>query len=129
MLFGGFFDEPKRSRPNLSPERDLLYTKQKGNCNGCGKSFDKRNLAVDHIRPFSQGHGDRITNLQLLCTACNSLKGTGTMAQLRKKLQVRGITKSSAKATTSGKKKVPVKRAPAKKRQTRNKDPFADLFG
>ena len=128
MLFGGFFDEPKRSRPNLSPERDLLYTKQKGKCNGCGKKFDKRNLAVDHIRPFAQGHGERITNLQLLCTACNSLKGTGTMAQLRKKLQARGITKAS-KATTAGKQKGPAKRPPAKKRPSRPKDPFADLFG
>ena len=49
-----------------------------------------RNMAVDHIGPFAHGHGERLNNLQLLCTACNSLKGTGTMAQLKKKFAVRG---------------------------------------
>ena len=43
-------------------------------------------MTVDHIRPFSQGGGEGLNNLQLLCGAFNSLKGTGTMAELRRKL-------------------------------------------
>ena len=79
MVFGGFFDEPQRSRPKFSKkEKELHYKAQNGKCNGCGKKFDIRNLTVDHIKAFSKGGGERGHNLQLLCAACNSMKGNGT---------------------------------------------------
>ena len=141
MALFDFFDEPKRSRPKFSQrEKDALSKEQGGKCKGCGKKFDKRNLTVDHIRPFSGGGGERLTNLQLLCGACNSLKGNGTMAQLRKRLREQGVVKSSsrktgaaAKTTRSARKPKPKSQSTPKKRRTRKRDPveefFGDLFG
>ena len=138
MVFGDFFDEPKpqRSRPRFSQkEKEALFKGQGGKCNGCAKKFDMRNMAVDHIKPFAHGHGERLNNLQLLCTACNSLKGTGTMAQLKKKLRGQGVIKSAAKTSATSKKKQGTTTAPkarkrpaAKKQPTQPRDPFADLL-
>ena len=147
MVFGGWFDEPqpKRARPRFTPkEKEALFKLQNGKCNGCGKKFDLRNFAVDHIKPFAHGHGERLNNLQLLCTACNSLKGTGTMAQLKKKLRDQGHLKETAKkAASSSKSATPkkkttsatnakgktTKRATTKKRRTKPSDPLEDLLG
>ena len=52
MVFSGFFDEPQRARPKFTQkEKEMHYKLQNGKCNGCGKKFDIRNLAVDHINP------------------------------------------------------------------------------
>ena len=135
-LFDFFDEQPTRSRPRFSQrEKDALYKEQGGKCKGCGKKFDKRNLTVDHIRAFSQGGGERLNNLQLLCGACNSLKGNGTMAQLKKKLREQGVvkasprkTKSAAKTTRSRKPKSTSRSTP-KKRETRKRDPVEEFFG
>ena len=137
MALFDFFDEPTRSRPQFSQrEKDALYKEQGGKCNGCRKRFDKRNLTVDHIRPFSQGGGERLNNLQLLCGACNSLKGNGTMAQLRKNLRQQGVVKSSPRKTgaatktaKSARKPKSTNRSTPKKRQTRKRDPVEEFFG
>ena len=42
---------------------------------------------IDHVVPQSKGGTDHMDNLQLLCGACNSMKGTGTQAELIVKLQ------------------------------------------
>lgn len=55
--------------------KHTLYGKQEGNCNGCKHHFRLRNLTLDHIVPRSKGGGDTDSNLQLLCGACNSVKG------------------------------------------------------
>jgi hypothetical protein len=41
-------------------------------CKHCGTSDD---LAVDHIKPRSEGGADELDNLQFLCRPCNSKKG------------------------------------------------------
>ena len=61
---------------------ESLYQHQKNICPGCFESFRKRNLTVDHIVPKSKGGSDDISNLQLLCQACNSTKNNGTMEDL-----------------------------------------------
>ena len=73
--------------PHYRTHKHELYGKQEGICNGCDIHFLFPNLDVDHIVPQSKGGLDHISNLQLLCTACNRLKGTGTMAELKTKLK------------------------------------------
>ena len=63
-----------------------LYDMQDGRCAGCLRRFFIRNLEVDHIIPWSGGGSNAHENLQLLCPACNSLKGTGTPEKLAERL-------------------------------------------
>ena len=142
MLFG--FQQPmqpQRSRPSFNAkDKEHLYAAQKQKCNGCGEKFPLRNLTVDHIKPFSQGGSDKPSNLQLLCGSCNSMKGDGTQAQLKKRLAEKGIIKGSqaaaktkATATATAKKKVaPARKKPAKKRSVKQAavdDPVAEFLG
>ena len=68
----------------------ILYRRQGGYCAGCDHHFQSRNLTMDHVVPSSKGGGDDISNLQLLCHACNQLKGDGSQEQLMTELQARG---------------------------------------
>ena len=93
-------DVPRRTDLGLIPppaavdNRRLLFGQQEGRCNGCRVSFPFRNLTVDHIVARSKGGTDHIDNLQLLCGACNSTKGTGTQAELIAKLRQQGILRA-----------------------------------
>lgn len=89
-------DIPKRT--DILPiaeqkERDKneLYGRQNGNCNGCRFHFPFRNMTIDHIKPISLGGSDDISNKQLLCGACNSTKGKGTHGELISKLKEQKI--------------------------------------
>lgn len=64
------------------PTSDNLYGEHGGFCNGCEEHFQPRNLAVDHIIARKHGGTDHISNLPLLCPACNSLKGTKSHEEL-----------------------------------------------
>lgn len=74
-------DVPKRKGKRSRNIRETLYGKQAGNCNLCGIHFEARNLTLDHIIPQAHGGPDDDENLQLLCGACNSLKGVRTMTE------------------------------------------------
>ena len=63
-----------------------LYGEQEGCCNGCKRRLGLRDLTLDHIKPTKHGGTDYWVNLQLLCYRCNSLKGTGSMEDLRARL-------------------------------------------
>ena len=83
---GLFFDVSHRSDiprrtdlgdlPNYRTHKHTLYGRQEGLCAGCRVMFPFRNTTVDHVVPQSRGGSDHIDNLQLLCGACNSMKGT-----------------------------------------------------
>ena len=64
-----------------------LYGKQEGNCLGCNTHFLIQVMEIDHIMAKSRGGQDNIENLQLLCTFCNKVKGSKTMAELKSKLK------------------------------------------
>ena len=90
-------DIPKRTDvgklPHYKTHSHTLYGKQEGFCNGCEEYFPFRNMTVDHIVPQSKGGSDYIENLQLLCGACNSTKGSGTQAELKAKLKASNVIK------------------------------------
>ena len=83
-------DTPQRTDlgdlPHYRTHKRALFGTQEGRCNGCGTDFGYDNLTVDHIIPRKHGGTDHPENLQLLCAACNSRKGTGTMSQLMERI-------------------------------------------
>ena len=97
-LFGGVMhreDVPRRTDlgelPNYRTHKHTLYGRHEGICAGCQVLFPFRNMTVDHIVARASGGSDHLDNLQLLCGACNSMKGTGSQAQLVAKLTREGI--------------------------------------
>ena len=69
--------------------KERLYKEQNCLCNACGKHFDIWNLEIDHIIPKSKGGGNYYENYQLLCGACNRIKGDRPMEFLRLKIKTR----------------------------------------
>ena len=68
----------------------ILYQRQGGYCAGCDHHFQSRNLTIDHVVPSSKGGIDDIANFQVLCHACNQLRGDGSQEQLMAELKARG---------------------------------------
>ena len=64
--------------------KQKLYLDQEGNCNGCDVFFLPQNFTIDHID--GNPNNNDLINLQLLCGYCNSVKGSGTMKDLKKNL-------------------------------------------
>ena len=92
-VFGQIIDRTDIPRPTdqgkpapYRTHRHIMYGEQEGHCNGCRIHFPFRNLTVDHVVPRSKGGTDHRENLQLLCGACNSLKGSGSHAEFLTKL-------------------------------------------
>ena len=54
-------------------------------------AFPFRNFTVDHIVARTKGGSDHLDNLQLLCGACNSTKGTRTQEEFLPALKRDGI--------------------------------------
>ena len=88
-------DIPRRTDlgtlPSYWTHKHQLFGKQEGRCGGCCVAFPFRNFTVDHVVPRSQGGSDHFDNLQLLCGACNSVKGDRPHAALIATLRDRGI--------------------------------------
>ena len=48
-------------------------------------------MTIDHIVPRSKGGADHLDNLQLLCGACNSMKGDRSQPEFFARLVREGI--------------------------------------
>ena len=70
-------------------QKHVLFGRQEGQCAGCKILFPFPNLTIDHVVPRSKGGTDHVENLQLLCAACNSIKGDRDMAYLMARLKER----------------------------------------
>jgi 5-methylcytosine-specific restriction endonuclease McrA len=53
--------------------RNEVFKRDGYKCQICGS---KKDLVLDHIKPFSMGGRTEIDNLQTLCKSCNSQKGS-----------------------------------------------------
>lgn len=88
-------DIPKRTDlgdlPHYRTHKHTLFGKQEGRCAGCETAFPFRNFTVDHIVPRSKGGHDHFDNLQLLCNACNSQKGSRSQEEFLARLQAAGL--------------------------------------
>ncbi len=88
-------DVPRRTDlgdlPNYRTHKHHLFGVQEGRCAGCRMVFPFRNFDGDHVIAQSKGGSDHRENLQLLCPACNRLKGTGSQAALIAKLKERRL--------------------------------------
>ena len=88
-------DIPRRTDqgnlPKYSTHKHTLFGRQEGICAGCQEFFPFRNFTVDHIIPKAKGGTDHESNLQLLCGACNSMKGTKTQEEFIVLLKERGL--------------------------------------
>ena len=92
------FGSRPRRRKNLSRERAALY-KRSQVCAGCQYPFRERNLTVDHVKPFDLGGSDDLSNFQLLCGACNSLKGKRSQEWFAFELKRQGLMRKGARPT------------------------------
>ena len=71
---------------NYRQNRHVLFGEQEGKCNGCQMEFPFKMFEVDHMVPRSRGGTDHKSNLQLLCSPCNRIKGDRPMEYLMARL-------------------------------------------
>ena len=77
--------------PSYRTHKHTLFGQQEGLCAGCRHGFPFRNFTIDHVVPQAKGGSDHIDNLQLLCGACNSTKGTRSQEEFLAALKRDGI--------------------------------------
>lgn len=87
----------------------ILFIRQDKKCNGCREKMPLHALQWDHVIARSENGTDRIVNMQLLCSWCNSVKGRRSMEYLRrrvkeKKIRNENIVKDVERAMRSQKK-------------------------
>lgn len=59
-----------------------LYTRDKGECQYCGKPVGISGATIDHIIPRSRGGSNAWTNTCLCCSRCNWNKGDKLLSEL-----------------------------------------------
>ena len=55
-------------------QRQVIFRKDKGICQMCGKQCEWEAWEADHIHPWSKGGKTEVENGQVLCPSCNSKK-------------------------------------------------------
>lgn len=90
---GSAWAAPKKPPDAIEPappqsDRALLYRSQHGRCAGCKHELPRHVLTITHATPRSRGGPDSLGNLQLMCHACNAIKGNRDMGHLKQQLQI-----------------------------------------
>ena len=93
-----FWDDRVRKAPSKA-EKEALYAKQKERCLYCGKPDDIRYFHVDHKTPFANGGREILSNKQLLCGPCNTLKGNRTDGEFRRLYKLTPARQASSPPT------------------------------
>ncbi len=64
--------DPKRAFDEI--QKQVIYRRDKGICQICGKQCEWNAWEADHIKPWDKGGQTEIENGQVLCPICNSRK-------------------------------------------------------
>ena len=73
--------------------KHMRYGEQEGYCGGCKHHFPFHGLTIDHRVARSTGGTDDDSNIQLLCSSCNSIKGDRSMGFLKSVLREKGYSR------------------------------------
>jgi 5-methylcytosine-specific restriction endonuclease McrA len=68
---------------HIKLSRKSVYNRDKGKCQYCNKSVDRRDFTIDHIHPKSRGGGTTWNNIVTACKPCNARKDDKTLKQAR----------------------------------------------
>jgi len=67
--------------------RHVLYERDNGQCQYCGKNVNKAQATIDHIIPISKDGKNTWTNTVISCLDCNSKKGNKNLKDTGLKLK------------------------------------------
>ena len=94
MLF--WDDETKRPTPSKILKK-MVYERDKGICQICGKKVDPFNFEIGHNKAHAKGGKLTLKNAILLCPTCNRSMSTLSLKQVRKKLGLPETPEEKAK--------------------------------
>lgn len=81
-------DSSKKKRKSLHQDmRLLIYKRDNGICQICGKPLDVDNFTIDHIVPLNRGGVNNINNYRCVCSRCNEWKSDSLDEELTTMLE------------------------------------------
>ena len=102
------FGSTSRKRTLGIRDKQILYHKVKGKCEGCGRKIDFSEMHSAHKKAHSKGGAATLANSVCLCARCNKLQGTDTFETFKKKMN--GTYRKRTKKSSVKKSKTPHKK-------------------
>ena len=120
-------DKPERKRRDPD-ETEALYKLQGSRCMYCGHKLDRSNMQMDHKISKANHGSEKFGNKQLLCGACNRLKGKMNDKDFRRMYGLDPTSKEPpARAIPYNRFDKIQKENKANKPKTKKKDPLFDF--
>ena len=91
-----FWEEERRPTPSKILKK-MVYERDNGICQICGKKVDPFNFEIGHNKAHSKGGKLTLRNAILLCPTCNKSMSTLSLKQVRKKLGLPETPEEKAK--------------------------------